>query len=93
MPKVKLIGPVSPGEMLEGEFLRPLGMSKCRLAKSIAVLAQRIGDIVIGKRAITADTDLWLCRERWLVAEAASGLRYRSGEGEAGGRTRAHHAD
>lgn len=58
----KLIAPVSPGEMLEAEFLSPLGMSKYRLAKSIGVPAQRIGDIVSGKRGITADTDLRLCR-------------------------------
>jgi antitoxin HigA-1 len=56
------IDPVSPGEMLEAEFLQPLGMSKYRLAKSIGVPAQRIGDIVAGKRAISADTDLRLCR-------------------------------
>jgi addiction module HigA family antidote len=54
--------PVSPGEMLQAEFLEPLGMTKYRLAKSIGVPAQRIGDIVAGKRAITADTDLRLCR-------------------------------
>ncbi|NJM30376.1 MAG: HigA family addiction module antidote protein [Rhizobiales bacterium] len=58
----KLIDPVSPGEMLNEEFLVPLGMSKYRLAKSIGVPAQRIGDIVAGKRGITADTDLRLCR-------------------------------
>ena len=58
----KRIAPVSPGEMLLEEFLRPLGMSKYRLAKSIGVPAQRIGDIVAGKRSITADTDLRLCR-------------------------------
>lgn len=56
------LAPVSPGEMLAEEFLVPLGMSKYRLAKSIGVPAQRIGDIVAGKRAITADTDLRLCR-------------------------------
>jgi addiction module HigA family antidote len=56
------IDPVSPGEMLDAEFLQPLGMSKYRLAKSIGVPAQRIGDIVAGKRAISADTDLRLCR-------------------------------
>jgi len=55
------IDPISPGEMLEQEFLIPLGMSKYRLAKSIGVPPQRIGDIVAGKRAITADTDLRLC--------------------------------
>jgi addiction module HigA family antidote len=58
----KTIAPVSPGEMLEEEFLNPLGMSKYRLAKSIGVPAQRIGDIVSGKRGITADTDLRLCK-------------------------------
>ena len=58
----KAIAPVSPGEMLKEEFLNPLGMSKYRLAKSIGVPAQRIGDIVSGKRGITADTDLRLCR-------------------------------
>jgi addiction module HigA family antidote len=62
MVKPKRLHPVSPGEMLEEEFLGPLGMSKYRLAKSIGVPAQRIGDIVAGKRAITADTDLRLCR-------------------------------
>lgn len=58
----KHIAPVSPGEMLEEEFLKPLGMAKYRLAKSIDVPAQRIGDIVAGKRGITAETDLRLCR-------------------------------
>jgi antitoxin HigA-1 len=58
----KPLAPVSPGEMLQEEFLAPLGMTKYRLAKSIGVPAQRIGDIVAGKRGITADTDLRLCR-------------------------------
>lgn len=58
----KPLAPVSPGAMLEEEFLAALGMSKYRLAKSIGVPAQRIGDIVSGKRGITADTDLRLCR-------------------------------
>jgi len=47
--------------MLEEEFLRPLGLTKVRLAKDIGVPPQRIGDIVAGKRAITADADLRLC--------------------------------
>ena len=54
--------PLSPGEMLAEEFLKPLGMSNYRLAKEIGVPAQRIGEILAGKRAITADTDLRLCR-------------------------------
>jgi addiction module HigA family antidote len=54
--------PVSPGEMLAEEFLKPLAMSNYRLAKEIGVPAQRIGEIIAGRRAITADTDLRLCR-------------------------------
>lgn len=56
------IPPVTPGEMLDEEFLKPLGLTKYRLAKDIGVPAQRIGDIVAGKRSITADTDLRLCK-------------------------------
>lgn len=59
---MRTVRPVSPGEMLEEEFLKPLGLTKYRLAKDIGVPPQRIGDIVAGKRAITADTDLRLCR-------------------------------
>ena len=59
---MRTVRPVSPGAMLEEEFLKPLGLTKHRLAKDIGVPAQRIGDIVAGKRGITADTDLRLCR-------------------------------
>ncbi len=68
---------ITPGELLEEEFLEPLGISKYRLAKEIGVPAGRIGQIVAGKRAITADTDLRLCRffglssGYWLRAQAA----------------------
>ena len=54
--------PVSPGEMLAEEFLKPLGMSNYRLAKEIGVPQRCIGEIVAGKRAITADTGLRLSR-------------------------------
>ena len=54
--------PVTPGEMLLEEFLKPLGMSNYRLAKEIGVPAQRIGEIIAGRRSISADTDLRLCR-------------------------------
>ena len=73
MPKLK---PVTPGELLLEEFLKPMGISQYRLAKEVGVPAQRIGDIVAGKRAITADTDLRLCRffslsnGYWLRAQA-----------------------
>jgi addiction module HigA family antidote len=54
-----------------------MGITQYRLAKEIGVPAQRIGDIVAGKRAITAETDLRLCRYfglsngYWLRAQAA----------------------
>lgn len=69
--------PVTPGELLREEFLLPMGISQYRLAKEIGVPAQRIGEIVAGRRAITADTDLRLCRffglsnGYWLRAQAA----------------------
>ncbi len=69
--------PVTPGELLREEFLVPMGLSQYRLAKEIGVPAQRIGEIVAGRRAVTADTDLRLCRffglsnGYWLRAQAA----------------------
>jgi addiction module HigA family antidote len=69
--------PVTPGELLLEEFLLPMGITRYRLAKEIGVPAQRIGEIVAGRRAITADTDLRLCRffglssGYWLRAQAA----------------------
>ncbi len=71
------LDPVTPGELLREEFLEPMGISKYRLAKEIGVPAQRIGEIVAGRRSITADTDLRLCRffglsnGYWLRAQAA----------------------
>ena len=59
---MRKLKPVTPGELLGEEFLKPMGISQYRLAKEIGVPAQRISDIVAGKRAITADTDLRLCR-------------------------------
>ena len=73
---MRKLKPVTPGELLLEEFLKPMGISQYRLAKEISVPAQRIGDIVAGKRAITADTDLRLCRffglssGYWLRAQA-----------------------
>ncbi len=71
------LNPVTPGELLLEEFLMPMGISQYRLAKELGVPAQRIGEIVAGKRTITADTDLRLCRfftlsnGYWLRAQAA----------------------
>ena len=61
MPRRKL-APVHPGEVLQEEFLRPLGLSQYRLAKEVSVPARRINEIVRGTRAITADTALRLAR-------------------------------
>jgi antitoxin HigA-1 len=74
---MRKLKPVNPGELLLEEYLKPLGISQYRLAKEIGVPAQRIGEIVKGNRAITADTDLRLCRffdlsnGYWLRAQAA----------------------
>ena len=59
---VRRLKPVTPGELLREEFLEPMGLSQYRVAKEIGVSSQRIGEIVAGRRAITADTDLRLCR-------------------------------
>lgn len=56
------IKPVTPGEILLEEFMTPMNLTKYRLAKDIGVSAQRIGQIILGKRAISADTDLRLSR-------------------------------
>lgn len=74
---MRKLKPVTPGKLLLEEFLKPMELSQYRVAKEIGVPAQRIGDIVAGKRTITADTDLRLCRffglsnGYWLRAQAA----------------------
>ena len=52
----------SPGEILLEEFLKPMKLSQNALAHAIGVAPRRINEIVLGKRAITADTDLRLAR-------------------------------
>lgn len=74
---MRRLKPVTPGELLREEFLKPLEITQYRLAKELGVPAQRIGEIVAGRRSITADTDLRLCRffslskGYWLRAQAA----------------------
>ena len=53
---------VHPGEILLEDFLKPMGITSCRLAKSIGIPQRRIDEICAGKRAITADTALRLAR-------------------------------
>lgn len=73
---MRKINPVTPGELLLEEFLKPMGITQYRLAKEIGVPQRRIGEIVAGKRAITADTDLRLAQYfglsdgYWLRAQA-----------------------
>lgn len=58
----KKLSPVHPGEILMEEFLRPLGISQNKLGRDLGVPAQRISDIVRGKRSITVDTALRLAK-------------------------------
>ena len=73
---MRKINPVTPGELLLEEFLKPMGITQYRLAKEIGVPQRRIGEIVAGKRSITADTDLRLAQYfglsdgYWLRAQA-----------------------
>jgi len=54
--------PIHPGQILQNEFLKPLGISQYALAKAIGVPPRRINEIVHGKRGITVDTALRLAR-------------------------------
>jgi antitoxin HigA-1 len=56
------LSPVHPGEVLVEEFIKPMGLSQNRLAASIGLEPRLLKEIVIGKRAITADTALRLAR-------------------------------
>jgi antitoxin HigA-1 len=52
----------TPGEILLREFIEPMGLSQTALARAISVPPRRVNEIVLGKRAVTADTDLRLAR-------------------------------
>jgi addiction module HigA family antidote len=56
------LAPIHPGEVLQEEFLKPLGLSQYRVAKDVSVPARRVNEIVLGKRSVTADTALRLAR-------------------------------
>ena len=72
---------IHPGEILEEEFMRPLGLSANALARRIDVPVTRISEIVRGNRGITADTALRLARlfgtssELWLGLQTEYDLR------------------
>jgi len=58
----KKLDPITPGDVLLEEFLKPMELSQNQLAKEIHVPANRISQIIHGKREITADTALRLGR-------------------------------
>lgn len=58
----------TPGDILLEEFLKPRGMSQTAMARAIGVPPRRINEIILGKRAVTADTDLRLTRY-WGLSE------------------------
>jgi addiction module HigA family antidote len=60
--KHRLLPNIHPGEILLLDFLKPLRLSQTKLARAIGVPPRRINEIVLGKRAVTADTDLRLAR-------------------------------
>lgn len=62
MAEADLLPNPHPGEILMLEFLEPMGLSQNAIARAIAVPPRRINEIVRGKRAISADTDLRLAR-------------------------------
>ena len=86
----KRLAPVTPGEVLLEEFIKPLGISQYQVAKDVGVPPRRINEIVLGKRAVTADTALRLARyfgtsERfWLNLQARHDLEI--GKDRLGGR-------
>ncbi len=71
----KYLKPVSPGEILLTEFLEPLKLSQNQLARDIGVPPRRINEIVLGKRAITADTAMRLSRYFGTSAKLWLGLQ------------------
>jgi addiction module HigA family antidote len=77
----KQLQPIPPGEILREEFMRPLGITITALARDLAVPANRISQLVRGKRAFSADTALRLGKyfgtspEIWLDLQSDYDLR------------------
>ena len=74
--RTSTLKPVHPGEVLQEDFLKPMGITQYRLAKDIHVPPRRINEIILGKRGISADTALRLARyfgtsqEVWINLQA-----------------------
>ena len=57
------LGPaIHPGELLLEEYLKPLGVGQVEVARQLGISLNRLNEIVLGKRGITADTALRLSR-------------------------------
>ena len=67
--------PIHPGEILQEEFLQPMGISQYRLAQEIGVPTMRISKIVRGERGISADTALRLARYFGMSIEFWTGIQ------------------
>src|SRR5437588_4170694 len=75
MSRAKKLPPIHPGEILLEEFLKPLGMSMNKLAEALHVPANRISQIVDGRRSITGETALRLGRYFGTSAEFWLGMQ------------------
>jgi len=75
MSRLKRLPPIHPGEILSEEFLEPLGMSMNKLADELHVPANRITQIVEGRRSITGETALRLARYFGTSAELWLGMQ------------------
>ncbi len=89
MSRPKKLPPIHPGEILLEEYLKPLGMSMNKLADELHVPANRITQIVEGRRRVTGETALRLARyfgnspEFWLGLQKDNDLRIARDEFEA----------
>ncbi len=76
----KKVFAVHPGEILREEFMRPLGLTSYQLAKQLHISAPRVNDIVLERRAISADTAIRLARyfggdaQTWINLQATYDL-------------------
>jgi addiction module HigA family antidote len=75
MSPTKKLPPIHPGEILLEEFLKPLGMSMNKLAEQLHVPANRITQIVEGRRSVTGETALRLARYFGTSAEFWRGMQ------------------
>lgn len=77
----KKLTSIHPGEILDEEFLKPMGISQSRLARDIDVPHRRVNEIVLGKRGITPDTAMRLAiyfgttAEFWMNLQTTYDLR------------------